>query len=288
MSSPLSLQDIVKRSNDLPTMPAAALAAMREADNPAGTARTVAEHVSHDQALSARVLRLSNSAYYGLTKQVTDLQEAVVVLGMRSVRNLAVVAASYPWMVKPLKGYMLEPIAMWKHSFGVAVGAQLVAKQYKVGDPDLAFTAGLLHNIGKVAMSVWLDNKVTAMLKLAMKDNLTFDEVERKLLGYDHTEVGAYLAEMWNLPDSLIRPIRFHHNPDALSPTDPIVDCVHVADVLSMMMGYGIGGDGLHYNLSQGACERLGLSETDIESLSADFVASYELHEKMIEEMQSA
>lgn len=285
MGTTLTVQDIVSRVKDLPTIPAAALAVMREADSSTCTARSVADHISRDQALSARVLRLSNSAYYGLSRQVTDLQEAVVVLGMRSVRNLAVIAATYPWMSKPVSGYMLEPLAMWKHSFGVAVGSQLIAKKSAAADPDLAFTAGLLHNIGKVALSVWIDKKLAMMLNYANKDGLTFNEVERKIVGFDHCEIGAYLGEMWDLPPSLISPIRYHHEPSLCEPNSLVVDCVHVADFLTMMLGLGLGGDGLRYELDMRAIERLKISTEELDYLTADFIAAYENYTKLLEAM---
>lgn len=284
----LTIEDIIKKTAELPTIPAAALAVMREADSATGTARTISQHLASDQALSARVLRLANSAYYGLPKQVTDLSEAVVLLGMRSVRNLAVVAATYPWMQKPLSGYALEPKALWSHSFAVAVGSQLIARRTNACDPDLAFTAGLLHNIGKVAMSVWLDRKLAAVLGLAQRDRLAFDEVERKLLGFDHAEVGAYLAETWNLPSSLIDPIRYHHNPSANSEPSPVVDAVHVADFLTMSMGYGLGGDGLRYNFCRDTLDRLTISPSDLDGLVNDFMDAYVVHERVIEEMNQA
>lgn len=284
----LTIEDIVKKTAELPTIPAAALAVMRESESATGTARSISQHLSCDQALSARVLRLANSAYYGLPKQVTDLSEAVVLLGMRSVRNLAVVAATYPWMQKPLSGYALEPKALWSHSFAVAVGSQLIARRTGACDSDLAFTAGLLHNIGKVAMSVWLDRKLAAVLGLAQRDRLAFDEVERKLLGFDHAEVGAYLAEMWNLPASLTQPIRYHHNPNALEPANPVVDTIHLADFLTISMGYGLGGDGLRYNFSHEVMERLSVSASDLDGLVNDFMDAYLVHEKVIEEMTQA
>jgi len=281
----LKLEDIVKRSQDLPTLPEAALAVMREADDPHVNARTVAQHIARDQALTARVLRLANSAYYGLSRQVTDLQEAVVLLGMRAVRNLAVVAATYPWMSRPLTGYMLEPKAMWKHSFGVAVASQLIAKHTKATDPDLAFTCGLLHNVGKVAMSVWLDRKIGAMLSLAQRDNLAFDEVERKLLGYDHAEVGQYLCELWNLPVVVSNVNRYHHHPNQMERPDPTVDCVHVADYMTMSLGLGLGGDGLRYDFYPDVLERLNIRQEDIDMLTEEFLTSYEAYEKLMAEM---
>lgn len=281
----LQLADIVKRSTDLPTLPEAALAVMRETDNSASSARTVAVHLARDQALSVRVLRLSNSAYYGLQRQVLDLQEAVVLLGMRAVRNLAVVASTYPWMNRPLTGYCLEPKAMWRHSFGVGVASQLVAKRSGAADPELVFPCGLLHNIGKVAMSVWLDKKLGAMMALAQRDDLAFDEVERKLLGYDHTEVGAYLAEQWNLPEMMTKVIRYHHRPNDLQPTDPVVDIVHVADYMTMTLGFGLGGDGMRYDFFPDTLERLRIKQDDIDEMTAEFVDLYEAYSKALEEM---
>lgn len=281
----LQLADIVKRSTDLPTLPEAALAVMRETDNSASSARTVAVHLARDQALSVRVLRLSNSAYYGLQRQVLDLQEAVVLLGMRAVRNLAVVASTYPWMNRPLTGYCLEPKAMWRHSFGVGVASQLLAKRSGMADPELVFPCGLLHNIGKVAMSVWLDKKIGAMMALAQRDNLAFDEVERKLLGYDHTEVGAYLAEQWNLPEMMTKVIRYHHRPNDLQPTDPVVDIVHVADYMTMTLGFGLGGDGLRYDFFPDTLDRLRIQQDDIDAMTAEFVDLYEAYSKVLEEM---
>lgn len=284
----LTVEDIIKKTAELPTIPAAALAVMKEAESATGTARTISQHLACDQALSARVLRLANSAYYGLPQQVTDLSEAVVLLGMRSVRNLAVVAATYPWMQRPLSGYALEPKALWTHSFAVAVGSQLIARRTGLCDSDLAFTAGLLHNIGKVAMSVWLDRKLAAVLGLAQRDRLAFDEVERKLLGFDHAEVGAHLAETWNLPTSLVEPIRYHHEPNRVSGSNPVVDTVHLADFITISMGYGLGGDGLRYNFSSDVLGRLSIAPADLDVLVNDFMDAYIVHERVIEELNQA
>lgn len=281
----LTVEDIVKKTPDLPTIPAAALAVMREADSSISTAHSVASQIAQDQALTARVLRLANSAYYGLSRQVVDLQEAVVVLGMRCVRNLAVVAATYPWMSRPLKGYMLAPKQMWTHSLGVAVAGQQVARLTKSGVDETVYIAGLLHNIGKVVLSMWLENKVPAMMALAQRENLTFDEIERKLLGFDHTDVGAHLGEKWNLPKVFIEAIHYHHNPDGCETPNPVVDCVHLGDWMTMSMGFGLGGDGLRYEVCQNSLDRLGLKEEDIDKLMNEFVDEYQKYEALFEEM---
>lgn len=285
ISTSLTIEDIVRKTPDLPTIPAAALAVMREADSSVSTAHSVALQIAQDQALTARVLRLANSAYYGLSRQVVDLQEAVVVLGMRCVRNLAVVAATYPWMSKPLKGYLLAPKQMWTHSFGVAVAGQQVAKHTQCAPDETVFIAGLLHNIGKVALSIWLENKLPMMVNMAIKEDVTFDELERRLLGFDHADVGAYLGEQWNLPKIFIEAIQYHHQPNRCEPPNAIVDCVHIGDYLTMSMGFGLGGDGLRYDVAKEAMERINLNLADIEPITANFVVEYQRYESLFEEM---
>jgi putative nucleotidyltransferase with HDIG domain len=174
---------------------------------------------------------------------------------------------------------------MWTHSFGVAVAAQQIARKTKALNEDTAFTAGLLHNLGKVVLSIWLENRLQAMMALAIRDDLTFDQVERKLLGYDHADVGAYLGEKWNLPQPLIETMRFHHDPNGCDPSSPLVDAVHIGDFLTMSMGFGLGGDGLRYEVEPEALERLKLDPTDVDEIASDFVTEYEAYAKMFEEM---
>ena len=284
MTPTLSLDDLVARTTDLPTLPVAAVAVMKEAESATASAQSVAHILQQDQSLTVRVLRLANSAFYGLSRRVLDPQEAVVILGMRSVRNLAIVAGTYPWLAKPLQGYCLGPNELWAHSFGVAVGAQLVASRTSNQNADAAFTAGLLHNIGKVALNVWLEGKMAGLLDIAERAGLAFDEIERKMLGYDHAEVGAHLGEKWNLPPALVAPIRYHHRPSAADPSSRLVDAVHVGDYLAMSIGLGLSGEGLRYSFDGTCLDRLGLNPDDLDELSLDFITSYNQHEKLFED----
>lgn len=288
MSHTITIQDIVSRTTDLPTIPAAAIKVMKETQKSDSNAASVAKILSTDQALSARVLRLANSAYYGLSRRVGDLQESVVILGMRSVKNLATVAATYPWMSKPLTGYSLGPEEMWRHSFGTAVGAQLVATKSGKIAPDVAFTAGLLHDLGKAALSIWLESKIAAIKLYASREQIPFDLAERKVLGYDHCQVGAYLAQNWNLPEEIELAALYHHRPDEAPGNHPVVDCVHIGDYLTTTMGFGLGGDGLHYAFSSKSLERLGLQEKDLDKLTDDFVEGYEAYETLFNELRAA
>lgn len=287
MSKPLSitLDDIVSRTTDLPTFSAAALEVMKMADSSTTRAQDIARTVSQDQAMSVRVLRLANSAFYGMSRKVSSLPEAVVVLGMRTVKNLAMVAATYPWMSKPLKGYDLAPMQMWHHSFGTALAAQLLAGKSRKCDEQLAFTAGLLHDIGKVALSLWIGEKLKAILYYAEREGISFDEAERKILGYDHTQVGEHLGKSWNLPDEVLLGIRWHHEPELCEPYHAVVDCVHLGSAMAMSMGLGIGGDGLQYKFSDGCYVRLGISPEQMDSLTSEYVEHFKKYESLFQAM---
>ncbi|MBS1724940.1 MAG: HDOD domain-containing protein [Armatimonadetes bacterium] len=288
MAETISIEDIVKRTPDLPSLPAAALKVMKETESSTSNAHSIAQILAQDQALSARVLRLANSAYYGLTRKVTNLQESVVVLGMRCVRNLCMVAATYPWMSRKLDGYCLGPRELWTHSFGTALGAQLIARISKKCDEDQAFTAGLLHDIGKVALSVWLENKTSLVVKYAEQVGVSFDQAERKVLGYDHCEVGEYLALNWNLPEEIVMAVRWHHEPGNSPTAQAIVDCVHLGIYLTMAMGFGLGGDGLHYRFCEESLARLGIAEKDLDEVTDTFIVGYEEYEKLFAELAAA
>lgn len=283
----LTLDDIVAKTTDLPSLSGAALAVMREADSPTATAEGMARALGSDPALATQVLRLANSSFYGMPRRVASVPQAIMILGTRAVRNLALVASTFPWLNRPMDGYALGPGQLWAHALGTAIGASLVAERSRKALPDLAFTAGLLHDIGKLAMSVWLERKIPALLKIAELEGTPFDAVERRVLGYDHTQVGAHLGERWNLPEELIEAMRWHHRPDQCPSPSPLVDCVHTADYLSMAMGLGIGGDGLRYELSETALHRLTLLPEDLTDIADEFIERYERQARAFEEARS-
>ncbi len=281
----LTIEDIVRKTPDLPSAPTVAMAAMRHAAHPASTASSLAKILSQDQSLVVRVLRLANSAYYGVPRHVDTLTDAVVLLGMRTVRHLCLLASSYPWLMKALPGYGLGPREMWIHSLSVGVGSQVIAERSGAADPDIAFTAGILHDLGKTALSVWLENKVSAMAKLAEMHDTTFDDIERKVLGFDHQDVGAHMGEAWNLPKPLVQAIRAHHRPLGTSEHSEVVYCVHVADYLSRAMGLGIGGDSMSYAFQEETLFGLHLSYSQMDGLADEMLERFEGQDHLFESM---
>lgn len=279
-----SLEEILQRTTDLPSIPAAALAVLREAESSSSSAHTIAAKLAADQGLAVRVLRLANSAFYGLPRQVMSVQEAVVVLGTRTIRHLCLVAATYPWLSKPLPGYELGPEQLFIHALAVATGSELIADQTSKIQRDDAFTVGLLHNLGKVALSAWLENKLQGVQTIAEYEKLAFDQAERRIFGYDHAEIGAALADRWNLPKTLVLAIRYHHKPQDNGAPRPLVDAIHVGDFLAMSLGFGVGGDGLQYEFDVTSLDRLGLTSRDLDDLANRLLDAVEHRKQMFQQ----
>jgi len=265
----LTLDDIINSVPDLPALPSAVLAVMRETTSASATSSSVANQILTDQGLSARVLRLSNSAYYGLTREVGKVQDAVTILGFRTVRSLVMVAGTYPLLKRRLEGYAMEGEDLWHHSAAVAVAASVLARQTERFNADEAFCHGLLHDIGKVALAETLNGSLPKLMKMVERGS-PFDEAERQVLGFDHGEVGAHLATRWNLPKPFVDAARWHHRPDENPTPSLTVDAVHVAGVIAMQLGYGLGADGLGYTLSWSAIHRLGLDADALERVTAN------------------
>ncbi len=272
----LSLEELVRNTSDLPAMPQATQAVMQETQSATGTAHSVARTLSHDLALTARVLRLANSPFYGMQRRVACAEEAVVVLGMRAVHNLATVASTYHWIGGPL----MSPMDFWEHSWRVAVGSQVIASRVSGLDADVAFTCGLLHDIGKVALSAWTESRVSSIHALASDLKVTVLEAEQSVFGFDHQVVGGRLAEDWGLPKVIIDSASYHHNPSNRVPGDLTVDAVHVADFLASRPKKGeVGG-----KLDLEALRRIGFRQADLKGLRADCQAAFEANHKLFVE----
>ncbi|MEI6514242.1 MAG: HDOD domain-containing protein [bacterium] len=268
----VSIKDFVSKTQDLPTMPEAALRVVRLANDEDIPNLTIARALANDQGLAARILRLANSAYYGLPHEVSTLNDAVMLLGTRTIRHMALLASTFPWLAKELSGYDLAPAMLWRHSFTVAIGAEIIAKQTRSVSPDEAFTAGLLHDIGKVVMSMWMKDMLPEMLKKVREENIPFNDSEYNSFGFTHADVGGHLASQWNLPESLVKAVTNHHCPDRVDSTSSLTQITHIADAVALSIGIGIGGDGLHYPFSSSAMEHLGLSESDLEFVADKMV----------------
>ena len=197
------LDNLIRQVQDLPSLPIAVTRVMQLTNDPKAGLSDVAHALASDQGLAARVLKLANSAYYGSSRRIGTVSEAVVILGMRTTRNLTLATSCQDMLEREVQGYFLPRGALWRHSLACAAAAQNLARRAHFRGTEEAFVAGLLHDIGKVVMSAYLKAEFAQVLTRVAKGRLTFSDAEREVLGFDDAEVGARLLERWNLPSTL-------------------------------------------------------------------------------------
>jgi putative nucleotidyltransferase with HDIG domain len=214
----------------------------------------VIDFVRLDSGLTSNILRLVNSPAFGLMKPVNSIDRAVIYLGMQTVVSLALVNLNAKFLQQELQGYHSPQGEFWHHELRTALSTREIARKSDYGiSPDLAFTAGLLHDIGKIVISNYQVKEECDLLPMVRDEEMiSYLDLERKYLGTDHCQVGAVLAKQWRLPGALESSIEFHHEPSK-APTEyrPLVYMVHIGDVLAMMAGLGTGIDTLHYALDE-------------------------------------
>ncbi len=231
-----SAEEVIQRLQDLPSLPAVVMQVYQMADDPQTSAQQLALVIGKDQGFTMRLLRLANSAYYGMMRRVGTIEEAVVVLGISTVRNLALIAATFPLFRRALLGYTPHVSGLWSHSLAVGLVAQVGSRMFEVQKRNEAFTAGLLHDVGKLIISTALTDWMGELHDLIHHYRMPVHSAERELFGFTHEEIGALVVERWNLPPCIARMIRFHHQ--SLEQNDPSCALIEFADYCANQLGY--------------------------------------------------
>jgi len=217
---------IVERASELTPLRAVAMRAIQLAEDERAAAMDLATVVSSDPALTAKLLRLSNSAYYGYARRIATVREAVILLGMRTVRSVAIASGVIDAFNAQQRKDGFNRDLFWAHSVVVGLVAEAVARDTKAARPEDAFTAGVIHDIGKLAMQVAEPAPFARMVRL-IEGGTPYDEAEQEIFGVSHAHVGARLAERWHFPESLVEAIRLH------DPVTPITRIESLADVVA-------------------------------------------------------
>lgn len=261
----LDVKELLKESSKLPPLPAVALQIVKVANDPTTAAEDISRIMSIDQSLSAKVLRLVNSSYYGMKNKISSVKQAVVILGFESVRSLALSTAIMEKFSTESEGGLAR-LEFWKHSFGVAMTGRVLARH--IGkSPEIQeqyYMAGLLHDIGKVILDEYFNEHLMVILDRVKHTDSSFYDVERQINDVSHDEIGAFLAAQWRLPPEIQAAIRYHHEPMAAPAQQEIVCATHFANILTKIKGLGSGGDDKIDALSEEAIAFLGIGEDEV------------------------
>lgn len=263
-------EEIVAGIPEFPSVPAPALKVQRLLKSSEVDFSKLAKIIRNDQALTANLLRIANTVSFGGRRKIETVGQAIVRLGTRHVSQMVVGLAAASLMERKIEGYEMGPKALWKHALAVAVGASELARRLDMEDADVAFTGGVLHDIGKVALGNFVKANADTIESIAFEKNVSFRLAERVVMGIDHAELGSLLMENWGVTERLARVIQYHHDPGECEDVHGLVDLVHVANAIAMQAGIGTGIDGLHYQLCTEAVERLGMSEELMEEFPLD------------------
>lgn len=264
------LRRITEKIIGLPTLPTIVTQLITLVGNPKSSARDVAKLISTDQALTAKILKVANSAFYGFPRKIATVQLAIVVLGFEAVKNLGLSVAVLKRFSSGAEHALFDRQRFWAHAIGTGVAGRQLARKFGMGNGDEAFVGGILHDIGKLILIEHFFDEFSEALERAEADEISIAEAEEAVLGVTHAEVGGWLAEKWNLPPSLVETITHHHHPGMLAEPEPPVLLIHMADNLLRHIGIGGNGDrrGPVIDPAVAATFRRGEDLTDEELLS--------------------
>jgi len=207
------LQEIARNSGDLPALPGTAVMAMQLADKPEVSARELQFVIAKDQALTARILKIVNSAMYSFDREVSTLTHAIAILGLDTVRSIIVAAAiQQVFPSGSAAGKDLTSKLFWEHSWGTALAAKAIAVNTNYPVPEEAFTCGLLHDMGKMVILKNRGELYRDILSDVYRGATTFCEAESRAFGFSHAQVGALLSQKWRFPPQLTEAILYHHD----------------------------------------------------------------------------
>jgi putative nucleotidyltransferase with HDIG domain len=252
----LSRDQVLTRLKQLPSLPSAVSDLLASFGNEDVDVEQIARQIARDQGLTARVLRVANSSFYGLQSRVGTINEAVVVLGFRAVRSMVMaVGMNGIFRVDQCRGF--DAPGYLRHGVGVGLAARALAP-LAGQNPELAFTGGLLHDIGQLVLASNFSVQYSAVLDYRSKHDCPLVVAERDILGLDHAEVGGMLASSWRFPDSLCQAVAEHHSP-ASSLANSLANVVHIADAFAHALGLSGSTTELVMAVDRTAWERLGL-----------------------------
>lgn len=277
--------ETLKKVTSIATLPEVTNQIIKTVEDPKSTATALHKIVSHDPALVTRILKVVNSAFYGLPGQIGSIERAIVLLGLNAVKNLAV-AASLGQLFRGAKlceGF--TPKDLWTHCIAVGVAARDMARQMKLPVADEAFLAGMIHDMGILISMQVHPEQVRHVCELAKTGEKSYCELEREIIGVDHQQLGMALAEQWKFPRACQLVAGYHHRPESLAEQNRLlVTLVHVADTIccrSAKHGFNLTGLGQkleaaslsEINLDPAIVERTTASLDELVKTAADMLA---------------
>jgi len=268
-------KEILYTIKGLPPFPETALKAIKAIKDPDGSAQDLVDIIQYDQSITANILRFANSAYFGLRTRVTSLKQAVTYLGSKAIMDMLLLSGSLSYFHGEHTGYGLKGEDLLRHSVSTALMCRILGQKTGLKDTSTLFTAGLLHDIGKVVLSSFVKDKYDEIVQLVTNKNYSFVKAEKEVLGMDHAQVGGEIAQQWGFPEEIGRPISLHHQFEEAPLEDISTPLVFLSNQVYFLVGGTMGADSWSFKKIKDALKRCRLKEYDLDD------AMLMLHEQL-------
>ncbi|MFA7578239.1 MAG: HDOD domain-containing protein, partial [Candidatus Muiribacteriota bacterium] len=259
------LLEKIKNIKNLNMLPLVVTKLLEVTSNPKSSVKDVSKVVESDFTLSANILKIVNSPFYGFPRKITTINEALVILGFADIRNIALSLTVFD---KLSSTGQLDINQFWKHSLGVGVGAKILAEKIKYAKPEEAFICGLIHDIGKIILSEYFQDKFAQIMAVINSNDVYSWEAEESVLdGINHAQIGGWVTEKWKIPQLVTRTVALHHSPMIAGKIDDLAACVNVSDHICKLKGIGYKGDKKQPAIEPHIIEFFGLSGAVVEDI---------------------
>jgi putative nucleotidyltransferase with HDIG domain len=270
------LRRIIARVEDLPTLPRTVLRITELVNDPRASAKDLSIIITDDQVLTARLLKLVNSSFYGFPQRVSTVTGAIVLLGFDAIRNLLLTTSVLDLFPARIAHVRRDQEQLWDHSLACAIGAKAIGNFLRHDKLEELFVAGLLHDIGKIVEMMFLPDEFARITERVRSEGVLISSAEQDLLGCTHADIGRLLAERWNLPAKLVGVIARHHTPTAAGPFAIESSIVHLSDILTRALDLGSGGDDQVPPLDKAAWELLKLKPGAVDAIMASMLTEFD------------
>jgi len=260
------IDKILKSINTIPAFPATGNKVAQLLNKPDYSVLQVANVIKYDPSITANILKMANSAYFGPRHKISTINDAVIYLGQKNLLQAIQTAGVSKYYKKGTPGYYDKATDLWEHSVAVALMSQILSRKITGNEDTTLYTAALLHDVGKIIMGEFVRDELVKISALVESGKVSFLEAEEIVLGINHADLGGRIAQHWNFPVEIRDAISFHHRPDLLEKEEKIMPwIVYMADQACLMMGVGGGVDGLAHRAVSQLLKKFSLRMKDLE-----------------------